>query len=200
MSASTGPAAAAREASFRGVYAATYLDLLRFVRRRVHPSHAEDVAAEVYLVAWRRFEDRPDGDDATRAWLFGVARHILLNNQRGARRRQALEVRIAAAASVTTPLAQASEGSDAELVALRVDLTAAWPRLSATDREALALAVWDGLSTNQAAAVLQISAVAFRLRLSRARRVLRRHLGVLDENRARSTRPIATILSEGDTP
>ena len=48
-----------REAAFRAVYEATYADLVRFVQRRVHPTHAEDIVADVFLVAWRRFDDLP---------------------------------------------------------------------------------------------------------------------------------------------
>ena len=55
-------------------------------------------------------------------------------------------------------------------------LVAAWPLLSATDREAIALSVLDGLTAPEAATVLGISSTAFRLRLSRARRALRRHV------------------------
>ena len=169
MTAPTAPAAP-REARFRAVYDACYTDLLRFVQRRSHPSHAEDVVAEVFLVAWRRLEDMPPVDDGARAWLFGVARRSLLNSQRGQDRRKALAVRIAA----SPPVAPVSD--DTDVVDRRLDLAAAWPRLSATDQEALALTVWDGLTAPEAAAVLQISAVAFRLRLSRARRALRQHL------------------------
>ena len=173
MTATTAASAATREARFRAVYEACYPDLLRFVQRRVHPSHAEDVVAEVFLVAWRRLEELPEADGA-RCWLFGVARHSLLNSQRGQVRRTALAVRIATAPT-------AAQLDDTDLVDRRLDLAAAWPRLSATDQEALALTVWDGLTATEAAAVLQISAVAFRLRLSRARRALRRHLDQPDD-------------------
>lgn len=171
MTATSALHAAAREARFRAVYEACYPDLLRFVQRRLHSSHAEDVVAEVFLVAWRRLEEMPPVEDGARCWLFGVARRSLLNSQRGQDRRAALAVRIAAA-----PAPAALTSDDTDLVDQRLDLAAAWPRLSATDQEALALTVWDGLSTSDAAAVLQISAVAFRLRLSRARRALRRYL------------------------
>lgn len=60
----------------------------------------------------------------------------------------------------------------------RVDLGRAWRLLSEPHQEALALAVWDGLTAAEAAAVLGISPVAYRLRLSRARKVLRAHLGI----------------------
>jgi hypothetical protein len=68
---------------------------LRFVERRVHPSQAEDIAAEVFLVLWRRLDDVPADREDARAWVFGVARRILMARMRGEQRRQALAVRIA---------------------------------------------------------------------------------------------------------
>lgn len=159
------------------VYEATYTDLVRFVQRRVHLTHAEDIVADAFLVAWRRFDDLPTDAGDARAWLFSIAQRTLLNGQRGDRRRRALTLRIADA----TMVAQSGEtwrGSDSELVARRLDLAAAWCRLAPVHQEALSLAVWDGLTGPQAAVVLGISPVAFRLRLTRARRVLRRYLEV----------------------
>lgn len=157
-----------RAARFRTLYEATYADVLRFVARRVHPSHAEDIASEAFLVAWRRFDEIPAGD-AARPWLFGVARHVIQNTLRGERRRQALAVRIADAGVAPVAL-------DTDLVAQRIDLVAAWRRLSPVHQEALALALWDDLSSADAARVLGITPVAYRLRLSRARWAIRREL------------------------
>lgn len=179
-----------REIRFRRVYEQTYADLLRFVQRRVHPSQAEDVVAETFLVAWRRLDDLPTELDDIRAWLFGTARHTLLNEHRAQGRRAALGVRIAEAAYQSPALA----GVDPELVGLRVDLAQAWRRLTPEAQECLALAAWDGLTAPQAAAVLRISPVAFRLRLSRARRALRRYLDLT----APSSSP-STALIEGST-
>jgi RNA polymerase sigma-70 factor (ECF subfamily) len=157
-----------REQRFRALYDAVYVDLLRFVRRRVHPTHAEDVVGDVMLVAWRRLDDVPADLPAARAWLFGVARKTLLNARRREGRQEAVTVRLAEAAPTS-----ANAGQAPEAIADRVDLTAAWPRLSPVHQEAIALAVLDGLTAPEAALVLGISAVAFRLRLSRARRSLR---------------------------
>lgn len=157
---------AERERRYRELYSAVYADLLRFVQRRTAPGHAEDVVAEALLVVWRRFDDAPDEDGDARAWTFGIARNILLNAQRGERRREALGVRIADTA------ATAAEAED-DLTATRIDLARAWNRLSEVHQEALGLAVFEQLAAPQAAAVLGISPVAFRLRLSRARRALR---------------------------
>lgn len=158
-----------REARFTILYDAAYADLLRFVSRRVDPAAAEDVVADAFLVAWRRFEDLPDHPDDARAWLFGIARGVTLNTRRSAGRQRALGVRLAEVG------AGHLEPVD-DLAASRVDLARAWQRLSARHQEALALAVLDGLAAPQAALTLGISPVAFRLRLSRARRALQLHL------------------------
>jgi RNA polymerase sigma-70 factor (ECF subfamily) len=157
-----------RAARFTPLYEATYADLLRFAQRRVHPTHAEDVVAEAFLVAWRRLDDLPSRRDDARAWLFGIVRGVILNTHRGTERQQALAVKLA---DVPT-----SVPADADLVARQIDLSRAWQQLSEMHQEALSLAVLDGLNAPQAAAVLGVSAVAFRLRLSRARRALRLHL------------------------
>jgi len=154
---------------FRSLYAATYAELLRFVTRRVPPAQAEDVVADVFLVVWRRVADLPAEVDDQRAWLFGIARHVLLNETRTRHRQDALAVRVA-------DHLPEDHGVDPDLIARRLDLARAWPRLRAADQETIALTAWDGLTGSEAAAVLDISPVAYRLRLSRARAALRRHL------------------------
>ena len=64
-----------------------------------------------------------------------------------------------------------------------MDLANAWQRLSAVHQETLSLIVWEGLSRTQAAGVLGISPMAFRVRLSRARRVLRHYLDATEKHR-----------------
>ncbi|MFF5302517.1 RNA polymerase sigma factor [Streptomyces sp. NPDC013161] len=102
----------ATEAQFTEVYRAHYEDVLRFVRRRAHPMNVDDVVGETFLAAWRRRRELPE--DA-RPWLFGTARNLMLNANRGMRRQSALVVHIG-----RTPTA------DQEVLALHVweDLTA----------------------------------------------------------------------------
>lgn len=38
-------------------YEAVYPDLIRFVQRRAHPEHVEDVVADAFLVVWRRLDE-----------------------------------------------------------------------------------------------------------------------------------------------
>jgi RNA polymerase sigma-70 factor (ECF subfamily) len=170
------PPAPDPQARFRALYADAYADVLRFAQRRVHRSHAEDVAADAFLVAWRRLDDAPNKPDDVRAWLFGIARHCLLNTLRGQGRREALAVRVAE----TVPPAGSADGLDADPVAQRIDLAAAWRRLSETDQEALSLTVFEDLTSAQAGRVLGITPVSYRLRLLRARRALRRQLDLAE--------------------
>lgn len=167
-----------REATFASLFEECYSDLLRFVQRRAGPDHAEDVVAEAFLVAWRRLDDLPRSTDDARAWLYGVARHVLLNLRRGTDRQRALGVRLAQSAREQE---RSSDDPAIDLVIGQTDLVRAWRRLSEVHQEALALAAFEGLQAPQAAAVLGISAVAFRLRLSRARRALHLQLRHLPE-------------------
>jgi RNA polymerase sigma-70 factor (ECF subfamily) len=100
-----------------------------------------------------------------------VARRVLATQHRSAQRRGALTTRLAIVTS-DRPEAAAPEVSDLELAA-----TDALFRLSEPDREAITLIAWEGLSPAQAAVVLGVSRVAFRARLSRAKRRLRKQLG-----------------------
>jgi DNA-directed RNA polymerase specialized sigma24 family protein len=50
--------------------------------------------SEVFLTAWRRLDDVPEGD-AARIWLYATARKVIANQRRSARRRLALQERLA---------------------------------------------------------------------------------------------------------
>ncbi|MCB0910929.1 MAG: RNA polymerase sigma factor [Propionibacteriaceae bacterium] len=168
---STAPS---REERFRLLYADAYDDVLRFVQRRIALDRAEDVVAEAMLVVWRRVDEVPSVRGDARAWVFGIARNCLLNGHRTRRRHDALAVRLADPGALASASGVVSDAAD--LVVRRVDVSAAWARLSASDQEVLALSVFEDLTSRQAGAVLGISAEAFRLRLSRVRRALRRDL------------------------
>lgn len=165
-----------RADAFRSLYEFSYADLLKFVQRRTQTANAEDVVAEAFLVVWRRFSEAPADENDARAWVFGIARNLMLNARRGEQRHQALGVRLAE----TTPNFYIDSHDD--LVSSRIDLSRAWALLSEVHQEALGLAVFEDLAAPHAAKVLGISPVAFRLRLTRARRALRLLLHHLPRN------------------
>ena len=166
----TSPADA-KERTFRAFYAEVHPDLECFVRRRAAPELVDAVLADTFLLVWRRLDEVPTQTEDARAWTFAVARHVLLTQRRTDDRRAALGVRLAAA-TPTEPVV----GDEADAVASRIDVERAWGLLSEVHQEALGLAVFEGMNAVRAAAVLEISPVAYRLRLSRARRALRLHL------------------------
>lgn len=136
----------------------------RYVLRRAGPEEVGDVLAEVFLVAWRRF-DRIPADPLP--WLYGVARRVLANDRRAARRRTDLEDLLA-----IQP--HRPDAGHAEEVAARTDLAQAFGRLGTADQEVLRLALWEELTPAEIARVLGQSSVAVRVRLHRARGRLRR--------------------------
>lgn len=157
-----------RRTAFREIFEATFEDLSRFVARRIDSDFCDDVISETFLVAWRRFDELPRAISDVRPWLFVTARNILANAHRSQKRVQSLVDRIA-----NQPHPSSENPADH---AVRVDYARAFDRLKSSDQEVLKLIAWDGLSTVEAAHVLEISVAAFSARLSRARKRLRKHL------------------------
>src|SRR5690348_1641770 len=79
-------------ADFEGWFRRHYPRVLAYVLRRLPDrSAAEDLAAETFLIAWRRREKIPEDP---LPWLFKVAGNQLHNEYRSARRRSELALRV----------------------------------------------------------------------------------------------------------
>jgi RNA polymerase sigma-70 factor (ECF subfamily) len=126
-------------------------------------SDAQDAVAEVFLTAWRRLDELPEGD-AARVWLYATARRVLANQRRSTRRREALRERLA-----REPAPASAEPPAGEEALVRAALIQLAPR----DREVLLLAEWEDLAPAQIAEVLGCLTVTARGRLHRARRRFR---------------------------
>jgi RNA polymerase sigma factor (sigma-70 family) len=135
------------------------------VRRASDPQDAADVVADTFLVAWRRLDEVPPGDEA-RLWLYAVARHVLANHSRSARRRERLAGRL----RDELPVALDGVGPPAAGTGA---VRAALAELAPEDQEILRLCGWEELTPREIATVLGISHVAARSRLHRARHRLR---------------------------
>jgi RNA polymerase sigma factor (sigma-70 family) len=155
------PGAAGPSERFRSLYEANYHLILGYALRRADAADAADVVAETFTTAWRRLRDVPEGEEA-RLWLYGVARRVLANQQRAARRRLRLAGRL-------RDESRAAPSSAAEPAVGR-DARTAFSRLRREDRELLALTAWEGLDPGELARVLGCSRNAARIRLHRARR------------------------------
>lgn len=158
------------DAGFETLYLANVRALLAYALRRVErPEDAADVVADTMLVAWRRIDMVPPGDEA-RLWLFGVAHRVLANQRRGARRREHLGNQL------RQSLRGRVDPDHAAAVAAGHDMRAALDALPAGDRELMRLVSWEGLTPEEIATVLDLSPGTARTRLFRARARLRQLL------------------------
>lgn len=154
-----------------------------YARRHVPADDVQDVVAETFLQAWRRWGDVPHPPIA---WLVGTARKVIGNHLRSQGRRTALQERLvlldAAALSAT----------DAGLVATeRMTALESLAALPEDQREALLLVAWDGLTPDEAATALGIRGGTLRVRAHRARKAL-------DSGTTQTSAPVtAEALSEG---
>ena len=146
--------------------------VVRYCLRGLSRDDANDAAAWVFVVVWRKIDDVPERD-AVLPWLYGIARYEVANVRRAARRSTALRTRLGGLAepAVASTEAQVIRRTEHQHV---IDALAS---LSEPDREIVYLRSYEGLSTPEIATALGCSDAAARKRLSRALRRLGRSLG-----------------------
>ena len=147
------------EERFRALFSRHYAAVYRYAGRRLGREEAADAAAEAFTVAWRKISHVP-AEPETLPWLYGVARRVVANAERGRRRRERLAARAALDAS--------DDASPPD----RAGVLAALAGLRADDREVLRLAAWEGLDPQAMGLALGCSPNAAAIRLHRARRRL----------------------------
>jgi RNA polymerase sigma-70 factor (ECF subfamily) len=155
-----------RAASFSAMFRRHYPAVWRFTARRAWPDAVDDVVADTFLTAWRRFEELPPD---TLPWLLNAAGKCLSNHRRAEVRVESLKSRLAAqpASGEPDPRAHGDE---------RHALLRALAHLSDGEREILMLTDWDGLPARHVAHALGVSAPTASARIYRARKKLRRAL------------------------
>lgn len=157
--------------SFDSLFTDHHQAVFRYCVRRLGSEEAEDAAADVFAVAWRRFDQIPPGD-AARAWLIGAAYKVVGNRFRSRRRKERLTGRIESEQRTQSVSAIEHESQMVHL---------ALGKLSAIDQELLRLSSWDGLSRGEIADVLGIRVNAVDQRLHRARARLKIHFEQIAE-------------------
>jgi RNA polymerase sigma-70 factor (ECF subfamily) len=152
------------EVRFRHLYDGNLEPLRRYCFRRLPADEVDDAVAEVFLVAWRRLGDVPDGDEA-RLWLYGIARNVVRNLRRSRRRRFRLasKVRHVEAPVVADPGVEVVRRADYQ------ETLDCLSTLRERDQEVLRLAAWEELKPTEIGRVVGIDAHAASARLSRAR-------------------------------
>jgi RNA polymerase sigma factor (sigma-70 family) len=131
-------------------------------------SLAEDLAADTFEKALRKWRGFDPGRGSARTWLCQIARTTALDWFRAEERRQRREERAAAPERVSASFAEG----------LPPDLEAGLAALSAGEREVIALRVLLELDNEEAARVLGISPTAVSTRLSRALKKLEEKVSI----------------------
>lgn len=161
----------AAETRFDALYRAHAEAIRSYCLRRLGPDDAGDAAADIFVVVWRRLGSCPPDGEAL-LWIYGVARNVVANRRRVARRSESL-IRRAAAETVT------SSSSPERIVVRRSEyeaLDAALAKLPSRYREVLILAEWDGLDRETIAQLEGVSRSAIDQRISRAYKRLARSM------------------------
>lgn len=144
--------------AFSTAYRSYYSAVLSYIRRRTDGDNAEDLTAEVFTRAWNRWDSRKGTE---LPWIYGIARHVVLEHYRVRDKNAAIERAVQEASSGSaTPMQEVDE---------RFTICSALERLNLSDREILALHAWENLEPAEIAQVLGISTNSARVRLHRAR-------------------------------
>lgn len=140
------------------------------VRLTGDAARAEDVVQETLLRAWRHPEVTGDSERSARAWLFAVARNLVIDERRSAGFRSE---------TGTPDVEQAADRAGPDEVETALDrmlLSEALAQLSEDHRAVISRAYYQGASTAQIAADLQIAEGTVKSRLHYGMRALRLRL------------------------
>lgn len=163
---------------FHEIYDRFHPQVYAYCRRRTRDDDVQDAVAETFLIAWRKTDDIPSGDQAL-PWLYGVAYRVLTHQWRSAFRRQKLAEKLSLLGLTPMDLPE-------DIVIARQDhrqLLAALSGLRGIDQEILRLTAWEELSQAEIAVVLGITVGAVRQRLYEAKRKLAHEYNRLERRR-----------------
>lgn len=151
-------------AEFSLAFTGNFADICKFVANRSNALDVEAIVGEAFLVAWKRWPNRPQRDDEIRPWLFGIARNVMRSSGRHERVRVRLE---GPAIAHQDWLNDGLDRLESDMV-----LSTALAAMSGDDREIILLVAWEDLDSSGLAIALGISKTAARVRLHRARKRL----------------------------
>ena len=178
---------------FEAIFRRYFGRIHQYLAARVGTRIADDLAAEVFTVAFAQRQRYDLARDCARPWLYGIATNLVGTYRRQEQRRYRALARAAA---------QGVAPSDEDLVAERVSAAAAGPALAAAlaalsrgDRDVLLLVAVAGLGNREVAQSLGIPYGTVCSRLSRARMRLRESFG--GTNPADSDGPAGSITPAG---
>ena len=149
------------DAQFERAYIQYLPAVSGYLVRRVPHQSVEDLAADVFAIAWRKRDSVAPGEELP--WLYRIAANVVANHRR----------REASGSALLASLRPADPSPSAEdIVVADASLAAAWRRLRPAERELLALALVEELAPAELAVALGVSVNAATIRVHRAKKRL----------------------------
>lgn len=169
-----------QEEWFRAAYQQSYQPVAAYLRRRIPADDVDDVLSVVMTRVWQTRDTIPPHLlNKPLPWFFGIAHNVVSEYCRATACRSSHEsvmdpddVALGGVRSADGAAGVAGGGSCADIaeeLAEKSQIRAALELLAESDREVLMLAAWEGLTTVELAAALQVTPAAARVRLHRAR-------------------------------
>lgn len=150
-------------AAFGDVYERHGVAVRRYVVSRVGVANGEDLAAEVFIRAFRTRDKCRAEHGSARPWLLGIANNVIGDHRRIELRRLATLERL---------LVDQREAAAQTDVGLTPEVIHALRRLPASHRDTLLLMVWGELSRDEVAAALGVPVGTVNSRIARVRKRL----------------------------
>jgi RNA polymerase sigma-70 factor (ECF subfamily) len=162
---------------FAAIYDRYFREVYRYVAGRLGRGVADDLAAETFLVAFRKRDRFDPARGRVRPWLYGIATILVGQYRRKETRRYRALARAGAQVldSVESHADRVADAVTAERIGRQ--LATALADLSQCDRDVLLLVAIGELSHQEVALALDIPYGTVGSRLNRARRALRGALG-----------------------
>lgn len=162
-------ASLANPRAFEAIFDRHFPAISRYLRRRLGTRVADDLAAEVFALAFRgrHSYDLTRGD--ARPWLYGIAANLVRRHSRDEQR----ELQAHARAARETAAAAVDPLDELLREAIEPALAGALAQLDPRDREVLLLFAWASLSYEEIAFALDLPIGTVKSRLNRARAILR---------------------------
>lgn len=163
-----------------------FVTIHRYLERRVGRDGADELAGEVFRIAFeQRSRFRPLHESAL-PWLYGLGTNLMLKRWRSERREAQAFERLEA----TSRNGDGPEAHDDRISATvaRALLLAALAELPEGDRDVVVLVAWEELTYEEVATALDIPVGTVRSRLNRARTRLRELLPEIGNESVRDMR------------
>jgi RNA polymerase sigma-70 factor (ECF subfamily) len=159
---------------FGTVFDAHYEEIRRYIGRRLDLDIAEDLAAETFLIAFRRRHRFDPQKGMIRPWLYGIATNLIGRHRRSELRRYRALARTGPPTDDDRHDQRIVDQVSAGTTVGR--LSRALARLSPGERDVVLLIAYSGLTYDEVAAALGIAYGTVASRLNRARTKLNESL------------------------